>query len=1428
MIGKVFYISALLLDLLTALYGLAQPQNISFKHLTINDGLSQNAVSAILQDHQGFMWFGTKDGLNRHDGYSFTVYQHNPFDSTSLSANYVTALFEDRRGTIWIGTADGGLNCLQRETGSFQRLHNRTSRSQHFNARLLSLSNQEITAMAEDSAGALWIGTRGDGLLRIVPDSVQASGAVACTRFVNVPDKANSLSSNSINALRVDGSGTLWIGTMKRLDRFRHTPDGNGFEHFTVFTKNPQAPPSPRDSSVAAIYEDRQGKFWLGTSSGISLFDRNSGRYNHFPHHYEIYRYGWGIVNGIVEDQAGQLWLATPGELMRFNPADHSYNYFRNDPLAPKSLSYNNVSSLWRDRSGVLWFGTAGGGINVFDPKTRRFSLLVRPQEPSSRVAGFSVRSILEGDSGALWISTDVLYRWNRKTGVLKSFETSSNRPDDFGNTGAWSMLQSAGGAIWCASHQGLFRYEPQSGKTRQYKFNPADTSGLRQKEVYAVFEDRDGKIWIATENYFSQLVDVENGRFRHFRYRQTPPNNELIRPIIYQDAKGRFWLGAKDGLLCFDLDTKSFQTYRNDPRQPTSLSNNEIKSICPDPQHPDSILWLGTAGGGLNCFDLENKTFRHYTERDGLPNNTVYGILPDGEGSLWLSTNKGLSRFNRVTGAFRNYDVRDGLQSNEFNTGAYYKSKSGEMFWGGISGLNYFYPADMVDNPHAPAMAITRCKILNQSASRQDSTAVFHKTIFETSALTLSHRDNIITFEFAALDFSTPEKNQYAYKMENFDKDWIHAGTARSATYSNLPPGEYIFRVKGSNNDGVWNKTGASVKLTITPPWWKTWWAYTLYVLLFTSLLYLARRYELNRLRLKNRLQIEHVETAKLREVDQMKSRFFANISHEFRTPLTLILGQIDSVLGSIVERENQSKLEVASRNARRLQRLINQLLDLSKLEAGSMALKTTRANLVSFLKSLMASFEHLAEQKGITLQFHSTRTEIALDYDPEKLEKVFYNLLSNAFKFTSQGGKIFVTVTTEEKTARKDAETQRIRKELSWRNLGDFVPARRDDNNFVEISVKDSGGGIALEHLPHVFDRFYQADTSTSSVRNYEGTGIGLALAKELVELHRGEISVTSEVGKGSEFVVKLPLSSVFSEQLSVNSNQYSVANDQEQFIDPGIQQSINPKIQPSLDPSIQPSTEEIVLFVEDSADIRTYVREQLQSVYRVIEAADGEEGLAQAREAIPDLIITDVMMPKMDGYQMSRELKHDDKTSHIPIIMLTAKAALDDKIAGLETGVDDYLLKPFSAKELLARVRNLISLRRQLRKRFSTATVIKTTEVAATSVDEAFLQRVLAAIEAHISDEHFGVEELAQAVNMSSSQINRKLHGLIDQPASQLIRSMRLQRAADLLKQNTGTVAEIAYQVGFSDQAHFARSFKKQFGCAPSEFRKKQEGA
>ncbi len=821
------------------------------------------------------------------------------------------------------------------------------------------------------------------------------------------------------------------------------------------------------------------------------------------------------------------------------------------------------------------------------------------------------------------------------------------------------------------------------------------------------------------------------------------------------------------------------------------------VRTICEDPRNPGQALWIGTAGGGLNHFDMQTEQFTHFTEKDGLPNDVVYGILIDSSNNLWMSTNKGLSRFNPTTGEFRNFDASDGLQSNEFNTGAYFKSQSGEMFFGGIKGLSYFQPSRVVDNPHIPAVVITGFRISNKPVSPEEHPAILNSDIAEAREIFLTYRENIISFEFAALDYSAPERNQYAYMLEGFNEDWIDNGATRTATFTNLPAGDYVFRVKAANNDNVWNESGAALRVHVAPPPWKTWWAYSLYGLAILGLLYGFRRYEMNRIRLKNDLAFEQVKIEQLHHLDEMKSRFFANISHEFRTPLTLILGQIESLMTSISAAKDQRKLEVANRNARRLLGLINQLLDLSKIEAGGMTLHATRQNLVGFVKQVVYSFELMAEQRRITLQFSTERDDMPVRFEPDKMEKVFSNLLSNAIKFIPPGRDGRITVEC-------------------WAESGETA----GQPEMAVVSVSDTGVGIAPEQAAHVFDRFYQADLSQT--RQFDGTGIGLALVKELVELHGGDVSVNSIVGKGSDFFVRLPLAGPA--EISPPADDVQTPMTGERAIDAetliGEVNGISP---PAVEKIAPGNAKPIVLIVEDNPDIRAYIREQLENEFCTLEAGDGEAGISRALETIPDLIVSDVMMPKVDGYQLCQTLKKDEKTSHIPIVMLTAKADLQDKIAGLETGADAYLLKPFSARELLAQVRNLIHLRRELRERFRGVTVIKPAEVAVTPVDQAFLEKALAAIDREMSRPGFSVEALAEEIGMSVSQLNRKLNALIDQPAGQLIRSQRLQRAADLLRQQAGNVAEICYKVGFSDQANFTRAFKKQFGVSPSAYKK-----
>ncbi len=653
------------------------------------------------------------------------------------------------------------------------------------------------------------------------------------------------------------------------------------------------------------------------------------------------------------------------------------------------------------------------------------------------------------------------------------------------------------------------------------------------------------------------------------------------------------------------------------------------------------------------------------------------------------------------------------------------------------------------------------------------------------SNTLVLSHNQGSITFDLAELGVSHAVKNKYAFKLENYNQEWIYSDSLQSATYTNLPPGEYVFRVKASDTTGVWNEKSIALKMVISPPWWRSWYVILLLGLLVFTALYLLRRYELNRLKLRTQLELEKVDSDALRTMNKVKSRFFANISHEFRTPLTLIQGQIENVMASGIGMNEKAKLKMAQNNSHRLLMLINQLLELSKLESGNIVISASQQNIISFLKSLFFSFESLAAQKEITLLFETDADNIPVVFDPDMMEKVFLNLIFNAIKYTGYQGEVKVKV--------------QIIDPLKF-----------------EIIVSDNGPGIPENQLKNIFDRFYQVDNTDT--RRHDGTGIGLALTKELVELHKGTIIADSKEGEGMDFIIRLPVGELETANKCTHAKPEEI---NKAIINSTYHGEVELPACITTSKNISIDSREIILVVEDNVDVRAYIREQLEAEYCVTEAADGEEGILKARETIPDLILTDLMMPKMDGYQFSKEIRSDERTSHIPLIMLTARAGSDDKIEGFETGIDDYIVKPFSARELKIRIRNLINQRILLRKRFSRSTVISPARVTAVSIDQEFLQKVVKIIESHFEDQHFTIESLACEVNMSVSQLNRKLNALIDQPAGQLMRSLCLQRAADMLKNKTGTIAGICYQLGFSDQAYFSRAFKKQFGCSPSEY-------
>jgi signal transduction histidine kinase/ligand-binding sensor domain-containing protein/CheY-like chemotaxis protein/AraC-like DNA-binding protein len=1380
----------------------AAAPRLAFRHLTIADGLSQNAVTAIVQDRRGFLWLGTRDGLNRHDGRRFEVHRHDPFDATSLPGGDVTALLEDRRGALWVGTRDAGAARFDRRTERF--------------APVPGGPTGHVTAFAEDASGAVWLGTATEGLYRC---TFAADGTMRVERVAHAATDPASLGDDHVRALLVDRRGTLWVGTDAGLDRLEGVGAGRAsFAHVTSRTPPPLA---LADARVTALHEDERGRLWLGGITGVAMLDSARTAIRHFFHRYRTFRYGWGEAASLATDPAGTLWIATRSELMQLDPATGIFTYRRRDERDPEGPSSDLPTVVYRDRSDVMWVGTNGFGVDVHDPKATRFRTYRRPPGMPSRLAGFSVYTIFEDRAGALWLDAGLLYRLDRGTGTLRSFETDSRRPDDFGNTGVWAIVEDPAGWLWAGGYRGLFRHEVATGRTRHYRHDPADTAGLPEEVVYDVFRDREGAIWAVTENFLLRLADTTRGRFERWRHKPRATGGQWIFPSLRQDARGALWLGSDQGLARFEPRTGTFTRWRHDPRDPRSLAHDAVRALLPDPRAPDRALWVATAGGGLDRLDLASGRFTHLTVRDGLPNDVVYAVLADARGMLWASTNRGLARVDPATRAVRTYDARDGLQGDEFNSGSAFAGRDGTLYFGGLYGVSWFRPEAVRDNPHAPVVAITGFRRGDRLESVRDSGTVLPAAIGETDTLRVSWRDAVLTFEFAALEYSAPGKNRYAYRMRGLNDAWVQAGAAPSATYTNLPPGRYVFEVKATNNDGVWSTRPAALSVLVAPPWWRTGWAYALYAALALAVLEGARRATVARLRLQRRLERERLAAEQLRELERARSRLFANVSHEFRTPLTLTMGPLDDLRAGMhgpLAEPVAEQVALARRNAGRVLALIDELLELARAEAGRTTLRARALDLGDFTDAVARGFRPLAERKAIAYDVQRPPRAVTVWADPEHLERALSNLLSNAFKFTPDGGAVRVAVAADDASAR--------------------------------ITVRDSGPGIAADEVARIFDRFHRAGATAAS---YPGTGIGLALARELVVLHGGTIGVESEAGFGSSFTVTLPTgrAHLSPEQLADEGaalawvprtpSDVALASPPPTPVDASDDDAVDVGEGDAIERDVT-----TVLVVDDNAEVRAFVRQHLASRYRVLEAADGTQGLALARSALPDLVLADVMMPGLDGMALCRALRADPETDFLPVILLSARAETEDRLAGLADGADDYLTKPFDVRELLARIGNTIAARRRLRERAAASPVagppvttpdgtpvvegpgapgrpvLHPSPVQVTAADARFLEQVRAAVERHMGDDGLTIERLASEVAHSRGHLHRRLRELTGESPSELVRRMRLERAAALLAAGAGSVGEVAYTVGFKSVAHFSNAFHELTGVRPSAWR------
>jgi signal transduction histidine kinase/ligand-binding sensor domain-containing protein/DNA-binding response OmpR family regulator len=1358
----------------------ADIQKLQFDRIGIEEGLSQGSVITLMFDDQGWLWVGTEDGVNRYDGYNFRIFRHDPVDPDSLGSAYVLAIFKDSQGAVWVGTEGGGLNRLNQTNGKFDHfLHNPDDQD--------SLIGDYVSAIFEDRQGRLWVGTSA-GISRLDKSRQHF------TNFSSHDATKRGLLNDQILSFGEDRLGNIWVGTEEGLYRFIESD-----QRFIRYAYNPLDDGSIGGQQVRNIFEDQSGRLWISTfggQAGLSLWDPEENRFRRFaPDPDDEYSMPSTDVNQVTEnpDEPGVLWIGTrTAGLVRFDTNSGRFYANRHDPGQPSSISNDRVSSVVFDNTGTLWAGAYDAGLNRLHRRHQQWTHYSHDPEDQGSLPNAYVRSIAESDDGTLWIGTydGGLARLGPDRSEFFAFQHDPSDPGSIGWNEVRNVYVDHSGTVWAGTyHGGLNRLDEKSGSFTRFLTDPTDLTSISDNRVLAIQEDGRGTLWVGTDRGLNRFQpDLESFQ----RYRSDPDNpNSLSSETIYAlytDSKGQLWIATLGGgMNRYDPETDSFVHYRHDRNDPTSLVSDSVLAITEDSK---GRIWVGTLGGGLDLLDQESGTFSHHTTAQGLPNNVIHGIVEDDEGRLWLSTNNGLARFEPETGEIRNYSVGDGLLTNEFSAKAYHRTQRGELAFGSLSGLTLFTPDLLEDNPVTPPVYITDFKLLGKSVT-PGAQSVLTRQIEETTSLVLTHRDSVISFEFTALDFVAPQNNQYAYLLEGFDQGWQFVNASqRVATYTNLDAGDYTFRVRASNSDGVWNNQGQNIQMTVLPPPWRSWWAYSLYALMLMALFIVERRRTTQQIELRAQIDIERLETEKLKEVDHLKSKFFANISHEFRTPLTLILGPLKALIGNGVSAEQLKQLQFMEKNANRLHRLVNQLFDLSRLKSGRLTLQQKPGDLVDYCRGLSMSFFSLAEINDIQLDFNTDSESAYVYFDAERIETMLVNLISNALKFTPKNGRVAVSLKLSSGPTNVD-------------------PGRV----WFELIVSDTGIGIPIEYQGHVFDRFYQVDSSDT--RGIEGAGIGLALVKELAELHGGAVRVNSTAGGGSTFCLLLGFSKCSAkEEEEPGTLTQARDSDARDF-------KCSEKIPGSTGENLDQEDETIVLLVEDNDDLRAFICDRFSNEYSVIEAENGRAGLELAYEKVPDLIISDVMMPEMDGFSMCHHLKTDHRTSHIPIIMLTAKASQEEKFEGLELGADAYLSKPFDSDELLARARNLIEQRRLLRQSFSGTIVLQPHHLELGNVDQSFLSRALMAVEADIDDEDFSVEVLAEKLNLSRSQLHRKLKALTNQTPTSFIRTIRLERAAQLLKQDYQSIADIALQTGFSSQAYFTKCFHDHFGCTPSEY-------
>ncbi len=1328
------------------------------KNISTTDGLSQSSVIAIHQDKFGQMWFGTRDGLNKYDGSRFTIFRNDVTNKSSISNNDILAIEEDDSGQLWVGTYNG-LNCYNPVTNTFTRyLHTKNNHT---------ISSNAIWSIKK-IGGEMWFGTS-KGL------TIYNRKTSQFTSVFNSETDNSTLPSNNILSILKTKKGEIWIGTTKGLCLL--TSRKNGKFIFKNYPLN-----NTDLLNVQALAEDKQGNLWIGTKNvGLLKFDTSANKFVSFLSP-EKYRQINTDIRALAIDNNGSLWIGAYDGIYILGE-DKSIHEINN---SNNSNGIDKVKSVYMDKKGSVWIGCYYKGVNIWDVSNVNFS---NYNQNSKKIPmSFDVVSSIIADKNQnVYFGTEgggiTIYNTKNETTSYINSKSGQTTKNDIK-----SMCLDKDHVLWLGTFsKGISAYNTISKRIEDYRISSELNDLLKETGVYSIKTEGNGILWIGTFSKGLIRYNTLSKTFQIIGNDNTKPNfltNNIIRTILV-DRQKRLWVGSQNGLNLISLQNFNPNKYaiKHFFFDSAALSGDDILTLFQDSQNK---IWVGTKAKGLHYFD--GKKFNRINLKIG---NTVitsiHSILEDDDKNLWISTNQGIIKYSTTRKTVIIYDQKDGLASNEFNDNAALKLDSNKFYFGSPSGATYFDARKISLNQYAPQVLITDLKIKNETVHANDSTEILEESIGYTKTITLDYDKANFSINFAIPNYIRSKNNQYSYRLTGLENNWTTTKNPE-AIYAIQNPGTYVFEVRGANNDGVWNRVPTTLTVVVKPAPWRSIWAFLLYGIVIGLGLYGLIWIMKSKARLKQKLELEYLETKRIEENNRAKLDFFTNISHEFRTPLTLILGPLQQILADYNgTNEMYKKLLVIEGSANHLLSLINRLMDFRKLENHQVTLESANGNIVKFTREIFLSFIEYAKDGGYDYTFESSNEEILVYFDRYKLERVFYNLISNAFRYTPKGGTINIKI--------------------------------NHDHENLFIAVEDSGPGIADEHIDKIFDLFFEVPLHNNVQKNYnKGTGIGLSIVKNIVKLHKGSIDVANKKTGGVVFKVTLPLGRAHLLDSEIIED-FKISDDIAQYSAQLETQEITEH--EDIDDFVVDGEKQTILLVEDHKVLRTFMKNLLKKEYNIIEAENGKVAFEKAQQHVPNLIISDVIMPEMVGTELCSKIKENLKTSHIPVILLTSRSSLVYKFEGLESGADDYISKPFNLMEFKLRVKNLLNSTERLKNKFASEDNFVPSEITVSSLDEELLKKAFKIVEENISNEQFDIPFFCAELGVSRTMLFLKIKAWTNYTPNEFIHEIRLKRAAQLLEQNKLNVSEVSYKVGFNNPKYFSKCFQKRYGETPTQF-------